>query len=144
MLSFLSSQLKFVTITIILIFSFFSSKADNGCLVFVSGAPKVYYEEPYTSNTYWAGTGRYGDWANCIAGNSASDSYYDVVSTSSTCYAGYDGSGSKTSSSNYMYTGNKVVFNRLYCPIDDYVPLFLIVIGIVGFVFLRNKKLQFA
>lgn len=127
----------FLPLLAILFFNSFNLKADNGCLVSGFG---VYYQNPLSSDptTFFQGNGYYVTQAQCNL--SPSRTYYSPVTTSTIpCSANYQ-SGPTNQSTSYARQGFKIVFNRLNCPLDDYIVWLIFPIGILGAFFLRKNN----
>lgn len=97
--------------------------AATGCL----RAGQVYTDPPSGWN----------QWTNpvpnsCPNGASASTEYAGVNSTGGSCTIGFWGLGG---------SGVLVNYDIEYCPIDDYIPLMLVVVGGAASYFLRRKFL---
>jgi hypothetical protein len=112
-----------------------STNAANGC--YVSGTGRMYYQTPNGANTMFQGASFYVNLAQCSNGG---EYFGNLSSTATNCWAVYDGSGSTTSSSNYLVTGKKATYTLLTCPIDTYSLLLVASIASLGFFFLRRMS----
>ncbi|MES2446434.1 MAG: hypothetical protein V4546_04595 [Bacteroidota bacterium] len=130
------------TLIILLVLNGDNTLAATGCFVTGGPSPGVYYSSSvYNSGTLYRDNTRYGSLSQCQSGLSASNSYYSITSYGGGCKAPYDGSGTLTNSSNYMYSGTIVQFNVLNCPIDGFTPFIMFAMGSIGFFFLRKNFL---
>lgn len=113
---------------------FFSSNSFSaiGCRVTTGLYPGVYHT--VSSGTSYT-CAYYGTLSQCRAGQSGSNSYASVTSSSpgTACRACSD-----------QFTGTLVNYDRLFCPIDDYAWVLLMLTGFVGSYFLRRKVVIFA
>lgn len=69
---------------------------------------------------------------NCPGGSTTSTTYADVSgSPGSSCRIGFLG---------FAGTGNIVNYDIEFCPIDDYIPLIIVMAGATGAYFLRKNQ----
>ncbi|RYF22990.1 MAG: hypothetical protein EOO42_07890 [Flavobacteriales bacterium] len=82
----------------------------------------------------------FGTWfapiqSNCPQGSTTSTQYAQVISSTTTvCYIGAFGTGG---------TGRVVSYRIALCPIDDYIPFLIPIIGVVGLLYLRRRNKLF-
>ena len=99
--------------------------AVTGCL---SGT-KVYTKPP-SGWTQWSVPIE----DNCPSGASISDNYANVNTISSTGRSiGFWGLGG---------SGVLIDYSIMNCPIDDYIPLVIVLVGVTGVMFLRKNQIQ--
>ncbi len=132
-------KLRFICFSVLTFLIIIKSSAQpNGCLVNGFG---VYYQNPLSSDptTFFQGNSYFVSQAQCNL--SPSRTYYSLVSTTTTpCSANYQ-SGPTNQSSSYARQGVKVVFNRLNCPLDDYIHWLILPISIFGFYYMSKRSL---
>ncbi|QPH38747.1 hypothetical protein [Pedobacter endophyticus] len=122
--------------------------ADYGCYITtVGGAPetRVYYQQyAGTSNTpvrFFTGTAYRN--VNCPSGSTSSTTHPgNILATtmpSTGCWADFVGPGTNVNNSgNYRLNGYLVTYDIVPCPLDDLLPLTLVIFGGVGAVVLRK------
>ncbi|UKT66044.1 hypothetical protein [Pedobacter mucosus] len=115
----------------------------EGCYV-DNGPPRIYYRQQSGSDPnpriHFFTSANYS--VACPTGASSTTTHAsvsgDATNPRTICWADYKSTGTNVNNAGeYNYNGRLVIYTLIQCPIDDYIPIFILLMAFIGAVKLR-------